>query len=409
VATLVNMPKLGQTMEEGTIITWLRSQGERVTHGEPLVQIETDKVVCDLEAPQSGLLHTILASEGEKVPIGGTMAVIAAEGEAVDLATLLGRPQPSAVAPAPTPGPERAAPTIDTPRQSSAVGTPPPSQEIRISPAARKLAREHGIPLENLRGTGPGGRIVVEDVERIIAAQPPATPAPARVLRTIPLTGIRGTIAQRMAQSWGQVAHVTEVIEVDMTEAVALRRRRLVAWEREHGVRVSLNDFLTFAVSRTLREFPDLNARLEGQEIKVLADIHVGIAVATPEGLIVPVIRHADQQALWDIARESAQLSEKAHQRKLTLDEVTGGTFTMTNLGTYGIEIFTPIVNFPQCAILGVGRVAERPAVMPGRIDVRAMMYLSLSFDHRLIDGAPAAMFLQQLKERLETLRDFPV
>jgi pyruvate dehydrogenase E2 component (dihydrolipoamide acetyltransferase) len=270
------------------------------------------------------------------------------------------------------------------------------------------LAREHGIPLENLRGTGPGGRIVVEDVERVIAAQPPATPAPARVLRTIPLTGIRGTIAQRMAQSWGQVAHVTEVIEVDMTEAVALRRRRLVAWEREHGVRVSLNDFLIFAVSRTLREFPHLNARLEGQEIQVLADIHVGIAVATPEGLIVPVIRHADQRALWDIARESAQLSEKAHQRKLTLDEVTGGTFTMTNLGTYGIEIFTPIVNFPQCAILGVGRVADRPVVVPGRIDVRAMMYLSLSFDHRLIDGAPAAMFLQELKAHLETLRDFP-
>jgi pyruvate dehydrogenase E2 component (dihydrolipoamide acetyltransferase) len=152
-----------------------------------------------------------------------------------------------------------------------------------------------------------------------------------------------------------------------------------------------------------------LNARLEGQEIQVLADIHVGIAVATPEGLIVPVIRHADQRALWDIARESAQLSEKAHQRKLTLDEVTGGTFTMTNLGTYGIEIFTPIVNFPQCAILGVGRVADRPVVVPGRIDVRAMMYLSLSFDHRLIDGAPAAMFLQELKEHLETLRDFPV
>jgi pyruvate dehydrogenase E2 component (dihydrolipoamide acetyltransferase) len=409
VATLVNMPKLGQTMEEGTIITWLRRQGERVTHGEPLVQIETDKVVCDLEAPQSGLLHTILVGEGEKVPIGGAIAVIAAEGEAVHVATLLGTPPPSAVGPAPIPGQERTAPAIGTPLQTRTGGAPPPSQEIRISPAARKLAREHGIPLESLRGTGPGGRIIAEDVERAIAAQPAAAPPPARVLRTIPLTGIRGTIAQRMAQSWGQVAHVTEVIEVDMTEAIALRRRQLAAWEREHGVRVSLNDFLTFAVSRTLRAFPDLNARLEGQEINVLADIHVGIAVATPEGLIVPVIRHADQRALWDIARESAQLSEKAHQRKLTLDEVTGGTFTITNLGTFGIEIFTPIVNFPQCAILGVGRVAERPVVVPGRIDVRATMYLSLSFDHRLIDGAPAAMFLQKLKESLETLRDFPV
>jgi pyruvate dehydrogenase E2 component (dihydrolipoamide acetyltransferase) len=173
-------------------------------------------------------------------------------------------------------------------------------------------------------------------------------------------------------------------------------------------VRVSLNDVLIFAVARTLREFPDLNARLEGQEIKVLGDIHVGLAVATSEGLIVPVIRHADQHTLWDIARDSALLADKAQQRTLTLADVSGGTFTITNLGTYGVEIFTPIVNYPQCAILGVGRVAERPVVLPGRIEARSMMYLSLSFDHRLIDGAPAAMFLQQLKDRLETLRDFP-
>jgi pyruvate dehydrogenase E2 component (dihydrolipoamide acetyltransferase) len=228
------------------------------------------------------------------------------------------------------------------------------------------------------------------------------------VLRTIPLTGIRGTIAERMARSWTQVARVTEVMEVDMTEAVALRRRQLGGWERAHGVRVSLNDFLTFAVSRTLREFPDLNARLEEREIKVLEDIHLGVAMAIPEGLIVPVIRHADQRSLWEIAQESARLAAQAHERKLTLDDVSGGTFTITNLGTYGIEIFTPIVNYPQCAILGVGRVAERPVVAPGRLEVRSLMYLSLSFDHRVIDGAPAAVFLQQLKERLETLRDFP-
>jgi pyruvate dehydrogenase E2 component (dihydrolipoamide acetyltransferase) len=211
-----------------------------------------------------------------------------------------------------------------------------------------------------------------------------------------------------MAQSWAQVAHVTEVIEVDMTEAVALRRRQLTAWEHEHGVRVSLNDVITFAVSRALPTCPDLNARLEGQEIKVLADIHLGIAVATREGLIVPVIRYADQRSLWDLAKESAALAEKAQQRRLTLDEVTGGTFTITNLGIYGIELFTPIVNVPQCAILGVGRIAERPVVMPGRIEARPIVYLSLSFDHRLVDGAPAAMFLQKLKEQLETLADFP-
>jgi pyruvate dehydrogenase E2 component (dihydrolipoamide acetyltransferase) len=408
VATLLNMPKLGQTMEEGTVLTWLKRQGERVTPGEPLVQIETDKVVCDIEASQPGLLHTILAREGEKIPVGKAIAVIAAEGELVNVVALLGTLQPSPARMNATPVQEQMGSTPSPSYQGGATATPPAPKDIRISPAARKLAREHNIPLETLQGTGPGGRIVVEDVERALAGQMTAAPQ-ERVLRTIPLVGIRGTIAQRLAQSWAQVAHVTEVMEVDMTEAVALRRRRLAAWEREFGVRVSLNDFLTFAVSRTLRAFPDLNARLDGQEIKVLEDIHLGVAVATPEGLIVPVMRHADQRSLWEIAGQSIQLAEKAHARKLSLDEVSGGTFTITNLGTYGIEIFTPIVNYPQCAILGVGRVAERPVVMPGRIEARSIMYLSLSFDHRIIDGAPAAMFLQELKERLERLSDFPV
>lgn len=398
-ATLIKMPQLGQTMEEGTIISWLKGEGEGVRQGEPLVQIETDKVVCDIEASQSGLLHAILAREGEKVPVGGAIAVIAAEGEAVDLTALLGVAQAAAASPASPPERGRGAPTAEAPR---------PPQEIRVSPAARKLAREHGLDLASLHGTGPGGRIVVEDVERALAARQPAGPE-ERVLRTIPLTGVRGTIAQRMAQSWAQVARVTEVIEVDMSEAVAWRRPRLAVWEREYGVRVSLADFVAFAVARTLREFPDLNARLEGQEIKVLQDIHLGIAVATRDGLIVPVIRHADRLSLWDIARRSSQLAAKAQERKLALEDVLGGTFTITNLGTYGIEIFTPMVNYPQCAILGVGRVAERPVVMPGRLEARSLMYLSLSFDHRIIDGAPAAMFLQRLKERLETLHDFPV
>jgi pyruvate dehydrogenase E2 component (dihydrolipoamide acetyltransferase) len=397
VATLINMPKLGQTMEEGTVLTWLKRQGERVTAGEPLVQIETDKVVCDIEASQPGLLHTILAREGEKIPVGKAIAVIAAEGELVNVVALLGTLQPSPARMNATPVEEQMGSTPSPSYQGGATATPPAPKDIRISPAARKLAREHNIPLETLQGTGPGGRIVVEDVEHALAGQTTAAPQE------------RGTIAQRLAQSWAQVAHVTEVMEVDMTEAVALRRRRLAAWEREFGVRVSLNDFLTFAVSHTLRAFPDLNARLDGQEIKVLEDIHLGVAVATPEGLIVPVIRHADQCSLWEIAGQSTQLAEKAHARKLSLDEVSGGTFTITNLGTYGIEIFTPIVNYPQCAILGVGRVAERPVVMPGRIEARSIMYLSLSFDHRIIDGAPAAMFLQELKERLERLRDFPV
>jgi pyruvate dehydrogenase E2 component (dihydrolipoamide acetyltransferase) len=393
-------------MEEGTVLMWLKHPGERVTRGEPLVQIETDKVVCDIEVSQSGLLHSLLAREGEKIPVGNAIAVIAAEGETVDVATLLStRPQSAGSASPLLPQERTATATTPSSQPSTAPATTP--QEIRISPAARKLARERGIQLESLRGSGPGGRIVVEDVEGATVT-PTLTATPERVRRIIPLTGLRGTIAQRMAQSWTQVAHVTEVMEIDMTEAVTLRRRRMAAWEREFGVRISLTDMLTFTVARTLRQFPDLNARLDGQEIKILEEIHLGVAVATPEGLIVPVIHHADQRSLGDIAQQSAQLAEKAQARKLTLDEVSGGTFTLTNLGSYGIEIFTPLVNYPQCAILGIGRVAERPVVVPGRIDVRALMYVSLSFDHRLIDGAPAAMFLQQLKQRLETLDEFP-
>ena len=405
-ATLVNMPKLGQTMEEGTVLTWLKGQGEQVAQGEPLVQIETDKVVCDIEASHAGLLHTILAREGEKIPVGKAIAVIAAAGEAVNLDALLGAPPPSPHSEA-APFRDTAASAPTQPSRGVTTAATAEPREVRISPAARKLAREHGIPLERLQGTGPAGRIVIEDVERAVAAEAAGAPG-AGVLRTIPLSGIRGTIMQRMAQSWAQVAHVTEVMEIDMTEAVSLRRRRLATWEREYGVRVSLNDLLTFAVSRTLRDFPDLNARLEGQEIRVLEDIHLGIAVATAEGLIVPVIRHADRCSLGEIAQQSAQLAARAQARSLTLAEVSDGTFTITNLGAYGIEIFTPIVNYPQCAILGVGRVAERPVVMPGRIEARSIMYLSLSFDHRIIDGAPAAMFLQKLKERLEHLTDFP-
>src|SRR5262245_38222133 len=224
------MPKLGQTMEEGTVLNWLKRPGERVTRGEPLVQSETDQVVCDVESLQSGLLHTILAHEGEKIPVGNAIAVIAAEGETVHVAALLGTPPAAAGTPAATAHAQLASVPSATPQMSATVSsiTPP---EIRISPAARKLAREHSIPLERLQGTGPGGRIVVEDVERAIAAPTPAA-TPERVRRTIPLTGIRGTIAQRMTQSWAQVAHVTEVMEIDMTEVIALRRRRLPAWER---------------------------------------------------------------------------------------------------------------------------------------------------------------------------------
>jgi pyruvate/2-oxoglutarate dehydrogenase complex dihydrolipoamide acyltransferase (E2) component len=303
-------------------------------------------------------------------------------------------------------------------------------ERLKISPIARKLADELGLDASTIQGTGPGGRITKDDVLRVaeaaktaVPAAAPVTPAPAAraapptvtaptrgrlgVSSTIPLRGMRGRVAERMFQSWNMIPRVTEVMQVDMSATVAFREAMLGQWEQQYGLRISLNDMITKAVAVALRRQPRLNATLVDQEVRLHDSVNVGIAVNLDEGLIVPVIFNADQKDLGQIALEGRDLAEKARAGRLQLDEISDGTFTITNLGTTGIELFTPIINPPQVAILGVGMVQRRPIVVGDALAIRPAVYLSLVFDHRAVDGVPAAHFLQELKRLLEKPQDY--
>lgn len=371
------MPKFGLTMHEGTIQRFFKTAGERVVAGEPLYEVETEKVLYEVEAPASGTLASRLFEEGATVECGVAVAVIAEAGEDIAaVAARYGERAPRAdskSAPQPGPSAPGAAPTTTGARRSA-------------SPVARKLASELGVNLDDIDGTGPGGRITREDVERAAKAG-----ARARVER-IPFRGARKVIAERMHQSLQSSAQITITTEADVTDAAEFRSRG-----REFDF--SYTDLMIYAVARALTRHPRMNARLEGAEIALAASANIGIAVALEEGLIVPVIRNAESKSLGDIALESRMLGEKARSGQLKLEDVTGGGFTITNLGTWGVDVFTPILNPGETGILGVGRIIDKPAVHRGEIARRAMMWLSLTFDHRIIDGAPAAEFLGSVIE----------
>jgi pyruvate dehydrogenase E2 component (dihydrolipoamide acetyltransferase) len=282
-----------------------------------------------------------------------------------------------------------------------------PGERIKISPVAKKLAQEHGLDIASLAGTGPEGRIVREDVERAIAAKRQALSAERRaeqpeISETIPLAGIRKVIFDRMGQSWREAARVTLFADADMTELVTLRQARLADWERQFGIKPSYSDLIHLAVARALREEPRINCRLDGQAVRIRKEINLAFAVDLGEGLLAAVIRGADKKSLGDLAKAARNLADRARAGRLAPDDMADGTFTVTNLGTVGVESFTPIINPPQAGILGIGKIMEKPVVFSGSIHIRSMMTLSLVFDHRLIDGAPAARFLAKVKELLE-------
>jgi pyruvate dehydrogenase E2 component (dihydrolipoamide acetyltransferase) len=423
------MPSLGHTMEKGKIIEWLKHEGDPVAKGEPLVVIETDKVITEVESPADGVVLRIVVPSEEERPIGALLAVLGAQGEQVsevELQQMLGpmAVKTSAVS-VPTPVPV-AAPSVEAAARDG-------GERLKISPIARKLADELGLDASTILGTGPGGRITKDDVLRVaeaakaaaVPAAAPVTPAPAvptpvpaatttapprgrlGVSSTIPLRGMRGRVAERMFQSWNTIPRVTEVMQVDMSATVAFREAMLGQWEQQYGLRISLNDMITKAVAVALRRQPRLNATLVDQEVRLHDSVNVGLAVNLDEGLIVPVIFNADQKDLGQIALEGRELAEKARAGRLQLDEINDGTFTITNLGTAGIELFTPIINPPQVAILGVGTVQRRPVVVGDALAIRPAVYLSLVFDHRAVDGVPAANFLQELKRLLEKPQDY--
>jgi pyruvate dehydrogenase E2 component (dihydrolipoamide acetyltransferase) len=383
------MPKFGLTMREGTIQRFFKAAGERVNAGEPLYEVETEKVLYQVEAPASGTLAIAMFDEGATVECGLAIAVIAEAGE--DVATVAARYSRIKSAPA-----HRDSPVTSPPPaiQTAAVN---PSGRHAASPVARKLASELGVDLDKIEGTGPGGRITREDVERTAksAARPPtaATPSADRVA----FRGVRKVIAERMHQSLHSSAQITIAAEADVTPATEFRARL----SREFDF--SYTDMMIHAVARALMRHPRMNARLNERgndtEIALSPNANVGIAVALDEGLIVPVVNRAERKSLREIALESRALGEKARAGQLKLEDVTGGTFTITNLGMFGIDAFTPILNPGETGILGVGRIVEKPAVYRGEIAKRAMLWLSLTFDHRVLDGAPAAQFLQSVIE----------
>ena len=393
-AVEVVMPKFGLTMTEGTIQQWFKSEGDAIKTGAALFEVETEKVLYEVEAPAAGTVAKLLYAVEAVVGVGLPVAVIAEAGEEVAEVAARYADAPAAAPAAAPPEPAPAAAAAPSPAQQEKRGRVP------VTPAARKLAKEHGVDLSGVTGTGPRGRITREDVQKIIdsggqAAPPPAPTVAPAAAEDMPLRGMRKVIAERMQQSLQGSAQLTISTEVDVTQLIDRRQ------EVRQEFNVTYTDFIVQACAHALRQHPRMNAHLEGDIIRANTDIHVGLAVALDEGLIVPVVRDADKKSLKDIAAEAKTLAEKARASQLKLEEVSGGTFTVSNLGMYGVDAFTPIINAPQSGILGVGRIVEKPVIHRGEVTRRSMMVLSLTFDHRVIDGAPAGAFLQTVADLL--------
>ncbi len=463
---------LGHTMETGRVVEWHIAEGGKIEEGQLLISIETDKAVADIESPVSGVLLRIVGQVDGVYDVGATLAWIGEEGEevpdapaeqaqtpaassvpriptksgqaaesratpvalrlaqrhgidaealqgtgpggrvtkedvqrAIDDGTATPQKAPSE-APAPSPAAQPKAPAADRPAGS------------RVTPVALRLAQRHGIDAETLQGTGPGGRVTKEDVQRAIddatatpqkaaseapAPSPAAQPKePAAGVEVIPLAGIRRTTAERLGAIWSQAPHVTEGIEVDFTELQAARTENAEAWRNAYGVAPTLNDFVLKATAEALKAHPQLNSALIDDSIHQYSDINLGVAIDIESGLVVPVVRKVDTLGVIALAGQVRELAERARNGKLGLDDFTGGTFTVTNLGGLGVDWFTPVLNPPQCAILGVGRVRQAAVVADRSIQFRDVATLVLTFDHRAIDGAPCARFLGELRARIE-------
>jgi len=429
-ATKIVMEALSPTMEEGRLVAWKKKEGDKVATGETLAEVETDKAVMELVARGDGVLRKIVLGEGATVPVGALVAIVGTADE--DISGIAGGPTAPAAksasrglgigdsglgkkAAAPAPAPTRAATPIAPPPASVAVvpqspiPNPQSPSRIRSSPLARRMARDRGVDLTLITGSGPAGRVVKRDVEtagrtdaqmhgRTVAAI--AAPAlPDGGFRDEPLSAMRKTIARRLTQSIGPVPHFFLTTEIDMERAWEAREQLKGLGE---AYQISFNDLVVKAVALALRQHPAVNAAFLEDRIRHYGDVHVGMAVAVEDGLITPVIRHADRKGLLEIAAESKVLAERAHARKLQPDEYTGATFTVSNLGMFDIEEFTAVINPPEAGILAVGRIAQRPVVVDGTVQARRTMRVTMSCDHRAVDGATGAAFLRTLKLMLE-------
>ena len=408
----VTLPRLGQGMETGTIVRWLKSEGDSVEKGEALYELDTEKVTQEVEAEASGVLLKILAGEGEEIEVGKAIAVIGEqgeevpEGEAEDPTEVSEDDAQEEGSPAPEREDER-----ERGREEAPEGPSEPEQSVestnggrvKASPLARRIARERGIELSALRGTGPEGRIVAEDVERASATGAAAAPAPAAStgeVEVVKLNQMRKTIARRMTEAWEAPAFQISM-SADMTASVHLREA-LLARVKEGGIRPTYSDILTKVVALALMRHRDVNAHFAGDSVKLFPNANIGIAVAIPHGLVVPVIPGCERLTIAEIAAARADIVSRTREGKLRAEDLDGGTFTISNLGMYGVERFTAVLNPPQAGILAVGAIEERAVVVDGDFEIQPRMDMTLTIDHRSVDGATASEFLATVKSFLE-------
>ena len=436
-ATEIKMPRFGMTMKQGKLAKWFKQEGDTVQKGDTLFEVETEKITNTVQSVASGILFQIVVQVGETVPVGAVLAVVADEGETPERieGIKVGEVEDVEAAPA---GKAAPAKTEEAPVEKKYVLASPAAKRLakelgvdlasvpgtgkegrvtehdvkkfheegppapKITPVAAEMVRQAGLDLATIVGTGEGGKITKEDVELAIsspAAVPGAPPAPPK---SLPFTGMRRAIADNMHASLQNSAQLTLMTEVDVTEMVHFRDLLREEYKKDESVRISYNDIIIYTVARVLKRFPYMNSTLVGEEILLHDRVDIGMAVALPDGLIVPKVRNADRKGIRQIGREAREVARKAREGALSMDEVTDGTFTISNMSMLGVDGFTPIINPPEVAILGVGRVIEKPGVKNGQIEVRSYMTLSLTIDHRVVDGAPGGEFLQSLARHLE-------
>ncbi|NNE80759.1 MAG: 2-oxoglutarate dehydrogenase complex dihydrolipoyllysine-residue succinyltransferase [Silicimonas sp.] len=391
----VMVPTLGESVTEATVSSWFKKPGEAVAQDDMLCELETDKVSVEVPAPASGVLSEVLKGEGETVEAGGKLAVIMAGEGAVVAAP--------AAAPAAT--------------QAPAVTT---GKDVEDAPSAKKMMAEKGLSSDQVTGTGKDGRIMKEDVQKALASPPPAASAPAPTPAAprapvaaedagreerVKMTRLRQTIARRLKDAQNTAAMLTTYNEVDMSGVMGLRKEYKELFEKKHGVKLGFMSFFTKACCHALKEVPEVNAEIDGTDVVYKNFVHMGVAVGTPSGLVVPVVRDADQMSFAAIEKKINELGARARDGKLSMAEMQGGTFTLSNGGVYGSLMSSPILNPPQSGILGMHKIQERPMVVNGEIVIRPMMYLALSYDHRIVDGKGAVTFLVRVKEALEDPR----
>jgi 2-oxoglutarate dehydrogenase E2 component (dihydrolipoamide succinyltransferase) len=412
--TEIRVPTLGESVTEATIGKWFKQRGDAVAADEPLVELETDKVTIEVPAPAAGVLSEIVAKDGETVAVGALLGQIN-QGQSGGKAAPAKSAEPAKAAP-----PPKAAPAVQAAAAPVVKEAPKPAAgDLPLAPSVRRLATESGIAPQSVPGTGPAGRVTKGDmlaaIERaaaspVVLAQPAASiqvraPSPADDAareERVRMTKLRQTIARRLKDAQNTAAMLTTFNEVDMSAVMALRGHYKDLFEKKHGVKLGFMGFFVRACVQALKEIPAVNAEIDGADLIYKNYYHIGIAVGTEKGLVVPVVRDCDVKSLEEIEKEIAGFGRRAREGQLKIEEMQGGTFTITNGGIYGSLMSTPILNAPQSGILGMHKIQERPVVVAGKVEVRPMMYLAVSYDHRIVDGREAVMFLVRVKESLE-------